>query len=90
MNRIENGMPSAETYKSFLILYGQWGGYLKHILTYLYWNKFIEISVRHLNVQKACFVYTISQKRFLIYYGLCLKTAGNVFSIVFHPLFLLY
>ena len=33
--------------------------------------------------------YTVSHKRILIYYGLCLEMNGNVFSIVFHHLCLL-
>ena len=49
----------------------------------------------HLNVQKRVsykkwykYSYTGSDKRFLMYYGLCWETAGNVFSVVFHGLFL--
>ena len=39
---------------------------------------------RHSDIQKHVpYTYTGLHKYFLIYYGLCLKTAGNVFSMRF-------
>ena len=54
--------------------------FLKRILTYFYFTKYNEISLRHSDVQKHV-SYTGSRKRFLIYYnyGLCLETAECVF-----------
>ena len=59
--------------------------FLKHILTDFHCTKYNENNICHSGVQKhvSC---TGSLKRFLIYYGLCLEMAGNVFSIVFHSL----
>ena len=63
--------------------------FLQLILPNLYSTKCIDVKVCHSDVQKHV-SYTRSHKRFLIYYGLCLRTAGNVFSILFHGVFLLY
>ena len=84
MYRIENGAGGTngsptEAHKSFPLHYGVWGGgFLKRILINLPPTKDNEINMFHLDVQNHV-SYIGSYKRFLIYYGLCLKTAGNVF-----------
>ena len=55
--------------------------FLKRIFTYLYCifaHKYNEFNVCNSDEPKH-FSYTGSHKRFLIYYELCLETAGNVF-----------
>ena len=88
MDRIEigtyktNGL-STETRKSFPDTFQHiWRRFLKCILTYLYCTKCNEINICHLDVQKHV-SYTGSHKIFLMYYGLCFGTAGNVFSFAF-------
>ena len=60
-----------------------WAKNLKRILAYLCCTKYNEINIFHRDVQKQV-LFIGSHKRILIYYGLCLETAGKVFSIVFH------
>ena len=43
----------------------------------------MKIDLNNVNV-----LYTGTHKGYPIYYELCLESAGNVFSIVFHGLFL--
>ena len=91
-----------EIHKSFPIHFGQWGGeFLMLIVTHLYCNKYSEINIFHyiyyiyifitffIQLYKSRF-WKGSHKRFLIYNGLCLKTARYVFQIVFRDLFLSY
>ena len=63
--------------------------FLKRIVINLPSTKDNEINVFHSDVKNHV-PYTGPYKRFLIHYGLCLQTAENNFSIVFHGLFLLY
>ena len=78
-----------EIQKFSKILRSKGGGVIKkRILYYLYCTKYDEINISHSVVQKYA-TYTGSYKIFLIYYGLRLETARNVFSIVFHGLLLL-
>ena len=68
-----------DTYKSFPIHFGLGGGeFLMLIVTYLYCAKYNKINIFHSVVQEHV-SYTGSHKNFLIYYGLCLETAGYVF-----------
>ena len=61
------------------IHYGVWeGGFLKRIVINLPPTKDNEIYIFHSDVQNHI-SYTGSCKSFLIYYGLFLETAGNVF-----------
>ena len=87
MKRIENVMygvtgSSREAHKSLPIYYGVqvWGGgFLKRIVVInLTPTKDNEINTFHSDVQNHV-SYTESYKRFLIFYGLCLETAKNVF-----------
>ena len=64
----------------YITAYGEGGG-SEHILIYLNYTKYNELT-HHSDVQKHV-PYTGSHKYFLIHYGLCLKTAGNVFSMCF-------
>ena len=61
----------------FIMAYGE-GTFLKLILTYFYCFKYNENNICHSNVQKHV-SYTESQKKFHVYYGLCLESAENVF-----------
>ena len=61
--------------------------FLKRIVINLPSTKDNEINVFHSDVKNHV-PYTGPHKRFLIYYGLCLKTALNLLSIVFHGSFL--
>ena len=63
--------------------------FLKRIVINLPSTKDNVINVFYLDVKNHV-PYTGPHKRFLIYYGLCLKTTGNVFLIVFDSLFLLH
>ena len=67
--------------KSFLIHYGLLGGgggeFLKHIVTCLFSLNIIKLAFFS-DLQKNV-SYTESHKKFLMYYGLYLKTAKNVF-----------
>ena len=65
------------------------GNILKCISTYLYCTKYNEINIIHSDVRKL-HLCKESHKRFLVYYDLCLKTTGSIFSIIFHVLLLLY
>ena len=71
----------------YLMAYG--GIFSKCFSTYIYCTKYDEINISHSCVQKHV-LYTGSHKRFFMYYRLFLETAGDVFSFVFHGLFLLY
>ena len=76
-----------ETHKSLPIHFDLWKGeFLKLIVSCLYCTKYNETSIFHSVVQKHS-SWTVTHKRFLIYYGLCLETAGYVFEIVFLGLF---
>ena len=54
------------------------GGFLNPIVRNLPPTKGNEINMFHSDGQNHV-SYTGSHKRFLIYYGLCLETAGNLF-----------
>ena len=71
---------STEAHKSFPITFGVWGAgkILKCIVINLPPFTDNEINIFHSDVENHV-LYTRSYKRFLIYYGLCLETAGNVF-----------
>ena len=58
------------------------GKFLKRIETYLHSIKSNEINRCPSDIRKHV-SYTCSHKRFLIHYGPCLETAGNVFWIIF-------
>ena len=62
---------------------------LKRIVRNLPCTKDNEINVFHSDV-KIHAPYTGPHKRFLIYYGLCLEAARNVFYIMFYDLLLSY
>ena len=66
--------------KKFSNVFWSMGGeeFLKLIVTYFYFTKYNEMNIVHSVVQKHV-LYTGSHKRFLVYYGLCLVTAGYVF-----------
>ena len=84
MERIENviyGVKGSSTKapKTFPIHYGVRGGnFLMRIEINLSPTNDTEINIFHSDVQNRV-SYAGSHKRFLIYYGLCLKTSGNVF-----------
>ena len=70
---------STEAHKSFPIHCGEWEReFLKHIVLNLPPTKGIEIKIFHSDVQNHV-SHTGSYKSFLIYYGLRLETAENVF-----------
>ena len=82
MKRIETVMHGAKgsftgKHKSFPIYYVVWRGFLKRIVINLPPTKDNEINIFHSDVQNHV-SYTGSYKRFLIHYGLCLETAGNI------------
>ena len=96
MDNIENDMNGTkgsftEIHKRFPVHFGLLGEgkFLKLILTYLYCTKYNKINIFHLVVQEHV-SYTGSHKRFLIYYRLYFEMARNVFSIIFHGVFLSY
>ena len=60
---------------------------LKHILTYLYCRKYNEINIFQSDVQKHV-SYAEAHKKIFIHFELCLEMIRNVFSIVYHGLFL--
>ena len=79
---------STGAHKNFPMHYGVWEeNFLKSIVINLPSTKDIEINVFHSYVKNHV-PYTGPHKIFLIYYGLCLETAGKVFSIVSHSLIL--
>ena len=84
MFTMKNGLNSINifyigSHKNFPIHYSQWEKNFKRILAYLH----NEMNAFHRKVQKQV-SYSGSLKRFLIYYEVCFKTAGNVFLLVFH------
>ena len=74
--------------KVFRYILAKGENFFKAFLKCFHCTKYNEIKRCHSDVQKPV-SYTGPHKRFLIHYGLCLETVGNVFSIVCHGSFLL-
>ena len=58
--------------------------FLKRIVINLPPTKDSEINLKFLSDVQNHVLYTGPNKIFLIYYGLCLEKAGNIFPSVFH------
>ena len=92
---IKNGINSinifhTDSYNFFPVHYDQWGKTFKAYFNVIYIAQNIMKFKYVIHMYNSMLGCTGSQKRFLLYYELCLETAENEFSIVFQGLFPLY